>query len=142
MVFPYNKILVPYDGSKPSENALQQAIQIVSGLITPENRDITNSIQGIQIVLLHVIEEIHIRIPNMYIGLRIIAGKPLKEFFKEVYEEMRNESSKMLADTKKRIESAIQINSDKRRVCIIVLYTVIPQAVVGNPARSYYRCCQ
>jgi nucleotide-binding universal stress UspA family protein len=134
LVFPYNKILVPYDCSKPSENALQQAIQIVSGLITPENK-ITNSIQGIQIVLLHVIEEIHIRIPNMYIGLRIIAGKPLKEFFKEVYEEMRNESSKMLADTKKRIESAIQINSDKRGTKLSPLsVTVIPQVVIGNPA--------
>ena len=134
MVFPYNKILVPYDGSKPSENALQQAIQIVGGLITSENKT-PNSIQGIQIVLLHVIEEIHIRIPNMYIGLRIIAGKPLKEFFKEVYEEMRNESSKMLADTKKRIESAIQINSDKRGTKLSPLsVTVIPQVVIGNPA--------
>ena len=75
----------------------------------------TNSMQegGIQIILLHVIEEIHVRIPNMYIGLRIIAGKPLKEFFDEVYEGMRNEASKMLNDTKKRIESTIQIDSDK-----------------------------
>jgi nucleotide-binding universal stress UspA family protein len=134
LVFPYNKILVPYDGSKPSENALQQAIQIVGGLITSENKT-PNSIQGIQIVLLHVIEEIHIRIPNMYIGLRIIAGKPLKEFFKEVYEEMRNESSKMLADTKKRIESVILINSDKRGTKLSPLsVTVIPQVVIGNPA--------
>jgi nucleotide-binding universal stress UspA family protein len=134
LVFPYNKILVPYDGSKPSENALQQAIQIVGGLIKSENKT-TNSVQGIQIVLLHVIEEIHIRIPNMYIGLRIIAGKPLKEFFKEVYEEMRNESSKMLADTKKRIESAIQINSDKRGTKLSPQsVTVIPQVVIGNPA--------
>jgi hypothetical protein len=54
---------------------------------------------GIQTILLHLIEEIHVRIPNMYIGLRIIAGKPLKEFFKEVYEEMRNEVLKMLDDT-------------------------------------------
>jgi hypothetical protein len=54
---------------------------------------------GIQTILLHLIEKIHVRIPNMYIGLRIIAGKPLKEFFKEVYEEMRNEVLKMLDDT-------------------------------------------
>ena len=40
--------------------------------------------EGIQIILLHVVEEIHIRIPNMYIGYRIIAGKPLKEFFKYI----------------------------------------------------------
>ena len=60
----------------------------------------------IQIILLHVVEEIHVRFPNMYIGIRMLAGKPLKEFFKEVYEEMRNEASKMLDDTKKRLESS------------------------------------
>jgi nucleotide-binding universal stress UspA family protein len=33
MIFAYSKILVPYDGSRPSENALQQAIQIVNDLL-------------------------------------------------------------------------------------------------------------
>ena len=40
--------------------------------------------EGIEIILLHVIEEIHVRFPNMYIGLRMLACKPLKVFFKEV----------------------------------------------------------
>jgi hypothetical protein len=87
-VFSYNKILVPYDGSKPSGNALQQAIRIVNDSLACGRETTTNSMQegveGIQII----VEEIHISIPNMYIGLRIIAGKPLKEYFKEVYQEM------------------------------------------------------
>ena len=135
MVFSYNKILVPYDGSKPSENALQQAIQIVNDLLKCGS-ETTNSKQDIQIILLHVIEEIHIRIPNMYIGIRIMAGKPLKEFFKEVYEEMSIEASKILDDAKKRIESAIQTNSDNSSTKLSHLsVTIIPQVVIGNPAQ-------
>ncbi len=136
MVFSYNKILVPYDNSKPSDNALQQAIQIVSDLLACGREATTNSTQeeGIQIILLHVVEEIHIRIPNFYIGLRIIAGKPLKEYFKEVYEEMRNEASKMLDDIKKHIESTIQINIDKRGTKLSPSsLVVIPQIIIGNP---------
>ena len=66
MVFPYKKILVPYDGSKPSENALQQAIQLADFSFSRG----TNT-ENIQIILLHIVEEIHIRIPNLYFGLRI-----------------------------------------------------------------------
>jgi nucleotide-binding universal stress UspA family protein len=133
LVFPYNKILVPYDGSRPSENALQQAIQILACGGEASN---PRQGRGIQIILLHVVEEIHIRIPNVYIGLRIIAGKPLKEFFKEVYEEISNEASKMLDDIKKRIESAIQITSNKRGTKLSPMsITIIPQVVIGNPAK-------
>ena len=136
MVFSYNKILLPYDGSKPSENALQQAIHIVGDLLACE-REVTNSMQGegIQIILLHVVEEIHVRFPNMYIGLRMLAGKPLKDFFKEVYEEMGNEASKMLEDTKKRLESAIKIDRDNKSKVLSLSVTVISQVVIGNPAQ-------
>ena len=131
MVFSYNKILLPYDGSKPSANALQQAIHTVNDLFACR-RETTNSMQGgegIQIILLHVVEEIHVRFPNMYIGLRMLAGKPLKVFFKEVYEEMRNEASKMLDDTKKQLKSAIKINIDNKSKVLPLSVTVIPQVV-------------
>lgn len=139
MVLSYKKILLPYDGSKPSENALQQAIHIVNDLLACR-RETTNSMQGggegIEVILLHVVEEIHIRFPNMYIGLRMLAGKPLKVFFKEVYEEMRKEASKMLEDTKKRLESAIRIDRDNISTNLLPLsVTVIPQVVIGNPAQ-------
>jgi nucleotide-binding universal stress UspA family protein len=134
LVFPYSKILVPYDGSKPSENALQQAIQIVNDWLKCGSKT-TSSVNDIQIILLHVVEEIHIRIPSLYFSVRIIAGKPLKEFFNEVYEEMRIESSKMLDDTKKRIESTIQIDNDKGGTKLSARsIIVIPQIIVGNPA--------
>jgi nucleotide-binding universal stress UspA family protein len=101
-------------------------------------RETTNSLQGegIEITLLHVVEEIHVRFPNMYIGLRMLAGKPLNIFFKEVYEEMRKEASKMLDDTKKRIESAIQIDMDDESTKLMPLsVTIIHHVVIGNPAQ-------
>jgi nucleotide-binding universal stress UspA family protein len=137
LVFSYKKILLPYDGSKPSANALQQAIHIVNDLFACR-RGTTNSMQGeesFEIILLHVVEEIHVRFPNMYIGLRMLAGKPLKVFFKEVYEEMRNEASKMLEDTKKRLESAIKIDRDNKSKVLSLSVTVISQVVIGNPAQ-------
>ena len=49
---------------------------------------------------------------------------------------MRNEASKMLDDTKKRLESAIQIDGDNRSTKLLPLsVTVIPQVVIGNPAQ-------
>jgi nucleotide-binding universal stress UspA family protein len=129
MVFSYKRILVPYDGSKPSENALQQAIQLAnlsfSSATTTEN---------IQIILLHIVEEIRIRIPNLYFGLRILAGKPLKEFLKEAYEEMRNEALKTLEETKKRIESSIIVNNNNKKDMTLVSISVNSQVIIGNPA--------
>jgi nucleotide-binding universal stress UspA family protein len=49
---------------------------------------------------------------------------------------MRNEASKMLEDTKKRIESGIiNVRNDKSDIKIPSLpVTVIPQVIRGNPA--------
>ena len=78
---------------------LQQAIHIVNDLFACR-RETTNSMQGggegIEVILLHVVEEIHIRFPNMYIGLRMLAGKPLKVFFKEVYEEYASKTEQII----------------------------------------------
>ena len=49
----YNKILVPYDSSKPSDIALAEAIKIAEmSRISSRHND------RIQIILLHVIQEI------------------------------------------------------------------------------------
>lgn len=111
---------------------------MVNDLLTckKETTNLTLREGGIEITLLHVVEEVHVRFPNMYIGLRMLAGKPLNVFFKEVYEEMRKEASKMLEDTKKRIESAIQIDIDNTSTNLLPLsVTIIPQVVIGNPAQ-------
>ena len=138
MVSLYRKILVPYDTSKPSDNALQHAIQLVNALLSRGSNSTAgpnSNENAIQIILLHVVEQIHIRIPSLYFSMRILAGKPMKVFYKQVYEEMKNEATKMLNGTKKRIESSITVNSNKRDTKVSSPYvTVIPQVIIGNPA--------
>ena len=139
MVFSFKRILVPYDGSKPSENALQQAIQLANLIVSGGNNDDNASHkQNIQIILLHVVEQIHIRIPSLYLSLRIVAGKPMKEFYEEIYEEMKNDASKKLDDIKKRIERSIAGNSNKSNTNVssssALSVTVSPQVTIGNPS--------
>jgi nucleotide-binding universal stress UspA family protein len=135
LAFTYKRILVPYDSSKPSENALQQAIQLAN--IVASSGNSVGNIENIQIILLHVVERIHIRIPGLYFSLRLKAGKPMKEFYEETYEEIKNDASKMLYDIKRRIERSAAANSNKRNTkisCSSVSIMVIPQVTIGNPS--------
>ena len=49
----YHKILVPYDSSKPSETALEHAIQIakMSGISSAAN-------STVNVILLHVVQDV------------------------------------------------------------------------------------
>jgi nucleotide-binding universal stress UspA family protein len=138
LVFSFKRILVPYDGSKPSENALQQAAQLSNLIVSSGNNDNNRSHkQKMQIILLHVVEQVHIRIPSLYLSLRLIAGKPMKEFYEGLYEEMKNEASKMLDDIKKGIELSMAANSKGNTnvsSSSALSITVIPQVIIGNPA--------
>ena len=53
----YNKILVPYDSSKPSETALEHAIQIakMSGISSAANTTVN-------VILLHVVKDIPVQL--------------------------------------------------------------------------------
>ena len=52
----YNKILVPYDSSKPSEIALEHAIQIakMSGISSADTT--------ITVILLHVVQDVPVQL--------------------------------------------------------------------------------
>ena len=94
----FNKILVPYDGSKSSDNALSQATRIAEMSRTSKTNVNT------QIILLHVIQEIPI--PPSLFGtghLNLVSSKTgdkisLKERMKELYQEMKADATKMLND--------------------------------------------
>jgi nucleotide-binding universal stress UspA family protein len=53
----YHKILVPYDSSKPSETALEHAIQIAKmpGISSAANTNIN-------VILLHVVQDIPVQL--------------------------------------------------------------------------------
>lgn len=90
-------ILVPYDGSKPSDNAVRQALKLAQSL-----KDNAN------VYLLHVIPRIHAH-PSPEYGMRPVRLQPYKSYLSEIYEEMERKAKKML-EAKKKIfdESSIK----------------------------------
>jgi nucleotide-binding universal stress UspA family protein len=92
----FKKILVPYDGSKSSENALEQAISLA-----------TNLSGDTELVLLNVVQEIpmptHVfefRARSRITGEEITAA----EMAKELYHELKEAATKMLEGRKAKIE--------------------------------------
>jgi hypothetical protein len=121
---------------------LQHAIQLVNALLSRGSNSSAgpnSNENAIQIILLHIVEQIHIRIPSLYFSMQILAGKPMKVFYKEVCEEMKNEATKMLNHTKKRIESSITVNSNKKDTKVSSPYV---SSNNRKSRRSYYRYCQ
>jgi nucleotide-binding universal stress UspA family protein len=99
MKYYYNKILVPYDSSKRSDNALSEATKIA------EMSRISSRHNGnIKIILLHVIQEIptppslfgtgHFNLVSSKTGDKI----SLREHMKELYQEMKADATKTLND--------------------------------------------
>jgi nucleotide-binding universal stress UspA family protein len=126
----YSKILVPYDGSEPSNNALIHAINLArtvtsinskeSSMLTTDNTIATTSRLIPEVVLLYVIEEIHAP-PSFDYGMKIRVKSPLDneeikttdEYLKEVYYNMKFNAMEML--NKKKMEystSNISISTD------------------------------
>ena len=102
----YNKILVPYDGSKPSDNALSHAIRIANmGKISSADNS------NVQVILMHVIQEIpipasfgttgHTNLVSSITGDKIT----LREHIKELYQEMKSDATKMLDEKVKKYQN-------------------------------------
>lgn len=115
----YAKILVPYDGSEPSNNALTHAVHIVKANIStsisesssplpPPAADntimTTRSIP--EVMLLYILEQIHAP-PSFDYGMKIRKVKTTEEYLKEVYYNMKTKAMEML--NKKKMEYS---NSD------------------------------
>lgn len=121
----FHKILVPYDSSAASNKALSNAFVIAK--MSEESETIRKHGGVISIILLHVIPEIPV--PPSFIGspLRRLSEKTgeritIREYLKEVYQEMKASAIKML-DQKTR-EYMINIENIK----------VQPKVTIGLPA--------
>jgi nucleotide-binding universal stress UspA family protein len=81
----YKKILVPHDGSKPSDRALEAAIPICRET-------------GAELVLLHITNEVLIPSSTTNLGYSKITGDRLtaETLSKEIYQQLKNEAEKML----------------------------------------------
>lgn len=105
----YTRILVPHDGSKHSDRALDNAAKIAKT-------------SGANITLFNVVEEIPI--PPMIERPRIRSSKtgdviPIETYLKELYQETRNNVAKML-DAKKMEYQKLGISIE---VKVVVGYT-------------------
>jgi nucleotide-binding universal stress UspA family protein len=113
----YNKILVPYDSSKPSDTALDHALKIAK-MSEISSRNIVN------VILLYITPIIHI---PFTIGTVLLKSEktgqtiPLREYTKELNQEIKENAIKML-DEKIKTYGNIKNVSVKSKVSI------------GNPA--------
>src|SRR3989344_4694048 len=80
----YKKILVPYDGSKFSQNALRHAM------------DLAKTSKDSKLFLLHIIQEISLP-PSFDYGVHI-SEKTSREYIKEIYYNMKISALKMLEE--------------------------------------------
>jgi nucleotide-binding universal stress UspA family protein len=94
----YNEILIPYDSSKPSETALEHAIQIakMSSISASSANDTT-----INVILLHVVKDIPV--PATF-GAGLFKSKKtgdmitLEQYLKDITLEIKTDVKKMLEE--------------------------------------------
>jgi nucleotide-binding universal stress UspA family protein len=117
----YNKILVPYDSSKPSETALEHAIQIAKMSSISSSVDTT-----INIILLHVVQDIPV--PATFGAGLFKSNKTgdmitLEQYLKDITLEIKT-------DVKKMIEENISKYRDIENV------SLQSQVLIGDPSNE------
>jgi nucleotide-binding universal stress UspA family protein len=117
----YNKILVPYDSSKPSETALEHAIQIAKMSNISSSADTT-----INIILLHVVQDIPV--PATFGAGLFKSNKTgdmitLEQYLKDITLEIKT-------DVKKMIEENISKYRDIENV------SLQSQVLIGDPSNE------
>ncbi|MEM2785691.1 MAG: universal stress protein [Candidatus Nitrosotenuis sp.] len=121
----YNKILVPFDGSIPSKNALKEAV------------DLAKQSNG-TIFLLYVIQEI---VLPPWTG-RAPITKTMKEYEKEMYHEAKERAYKLLEENKKKYEDGINIEiktlygNTSEKILSFIKSNRIDITVIGTTSRT------
>jgi nucleotide-binding universal stress UspA family protein len=105
----YNKILIPIDGSKPADKALDHAINLIRSLSNDNN----NANIRKQLIILFVIP--HLPVPlgfeKQMRSLKTGEMVSLSEYIKEMHEAMKTNSLRTLSEKKKKYESNISNNA-------------------------------
>lgn len=105
----YTNILLPYDGSKPSDKAFDYAVKFAD-----------NIKNNMRVTLLYVIPEIHLP-PSYDYGLKLPSVKTSKEYLKELYQNMRSDALNMLENKRSKFEAYLKERS-RVTLSIQVLY--------------------
>ncbi|HEY7078376.1 MAG TPA: universal stress protein [Nitrososphaeraceae archaeon] len=97
----FNKIIVPVDGSKPAEKALEHAINLAKSI------SVNDSLNKIEIIMLFVIPELPAKLGIEPHRRSMKTGEVISfsEYVNEMYELKRSNAIKLLYARKKRYES-------------------------------------
>jgi nucleotide-binding universal stress UspA family protein len=109
----YRKILVPIDGSKPADKALDHAINLVKSISV-------SSDSKTELTILYVIPDLPVPLGFEKPMRSFKTGKVISfsDFIKEMHESMRLSAVKMLSERKKKYES--NINNATIRAEVII----------------------
>ena len=97
----YKKILIPIDGSKPADKALDHTINLV--------KSISGNNKRIEVITLYVIPELPVPLGFEKPMRSFKTGETISfsDYVKEIHESMRLNAVKMLSERKKKYESKI-----------------------------------
>jgi nucleotide-binding universal stress UspA family protein len=104
----YNKILVPIDGSKPADKALDHAVYLIKSLSNNDNDNDNNNIK-IQLIILFVIPGLPIPLGfekpmrSFKTGERV----SLSDYIKEMHQAMKANALEILSERKKKYEPIV-----------------------------------
>ena len=98
----YRKILVPIDGSKPADKALDHAVSLLKSV---SNND--NNSRRTQLMILFVIPELPIPLGFAKPMRSLKTGKlvSLSDYIEEMHDAMKSNAQQMLLKKKKRTNS-------------------------------------
>lgn len=122
---PYKRILVPFDGSTPSKNALGEAVELAK------------QSKG-TIFMLYVVQEIVI--PPL--AGRITTHKTMKEYEKELYYDAKMQAEKLLEENKKKYQSEVDIETQTlygnttEKILNFIKSNKIDIVVIGTASRT------
>jgi len=111
-LFPLKNILVPYDGSRYSESALQFAIEMAKAcgsVALPLASVNSTKKRDVRIILLNVLPEVYIpEILEDRIFHSLVTGERIstREYIKEFCQQMKKEHVRMMDPVKEKIESS------------------------------------
>jgi len=97
----YNKILVPIDGSKPADKALDHAINLIKSLSNNNNNNIK-----IQLIILFVIQELPVPLgfEKPMRSLKTGETVSLSDYIKEMHQAMKANALEIVSERKKKYE--------------------------------------
>lgn len=101
----FNKILVPYDSSKPADNATKFAIELAKSIIT----------ENCEIILVNVVPNVPPTPLLLERPVETTKGETIlfSEYVKRLYEEMQRNAREMLDKKKQELEREMATGGDR-----------------------------